>query len=428
MADPKRPYGGLIPSQPKGTRAYHDAAAYNQHLAQHQAYTQAQAATQAAQNAYRNPYLAPQTQQQQQSQPTQPPLPQIQQPPQQSSSSAYAVQTNNASNAPPPTYSASQRALNHQASHGHLSVSGGSSQYGQSHGFPVTTHLTPTAPPSTYQATTTTRTRSNTMHQMMDNVPPALARLQHMNQDVIGGRKALTPVLKRDDPLREWERRQSGKAATAQPYPQLEYLEQQAQLAATQGMGNWGYSGTAPRFHQAPSSNLAHSSYTNPMVVDDDRREVAMSNVRAAARGEATGVYGNNSNVMPNPPQQAYTSPSTTAGNRYPAAYPQQQNAAASPLDSLDRRTDIGNMYVPMQPDQYGYNAGSSQSLQSRQIGPPVPAVPASFYGAGVVPTGAASSSQQRNPFSPADALPTTQGQQPLSNERRKSGMDVWSQ
>lgn len=57
-ADPKRPYGGLVPSQPKGTRAYQDAASYNQTLAQHQAYTaQAQAATQAANNAFRNPYI-----------------------------------------------------------------------------------------------------------------------------------------------------------------------------------------------------------------------------------------------------------------------------------------------------------------------------------------------------------------------------------
>lgn len=270
------------------------------------------------------------------------------------------------------------------------------------------------------------------MHQMMDNVPPALARLQHMNQDVIGGRKALTPVLKRDDPLREWERRQSGKTAAAQPYPQLEYLEQQAQLAASQGMGNWGYSGSAPRYHHPPpSSNLAHSSYTNPMVVDDDRREVAMSNVRAAARGEATNVYGNNTNVLPNPPQQAYTSTSTTAGNRYAATYSQQQGAAPSPFDSLDRRTDVGTMFVPMQPDQYGpYNSGSSQGGQSRQVAPPAPAVPASFYGAGVVPTGAASSSQQRNPFSSAEALPTAQGQQPVSTKesRRKSGMDLWTQ
>jgi dual specificity protein kinase YAK1 len=63
--DPKRPFGGLVPSQPKGTRAYQDAASYNQHLAQHQAYTaQAQAASQAANNVFRNPYIATQLQSQ----------------------------------------------------------------------------------------------------------------------------------------------------------------------------------------------------------------------------------------------------------------------------------------------------------------------------------------------------------------------------
>ena len=56
-----------------------------------------------------------------------------------------------------------------------------------------------------------------------NTIPPALARLQHMNQDVITGRNALTPVLKRDDAMREWERRQTGKAADVEPYPQLEY-------------------------------------------------------------------------------------------------------------------------------------------------------------------------------------------------------------
>ncbi|CAL1706839.1 unnamed protein product [Somion occarium] len=353
--DPKRPYGGLIPSQPKGTRAFHDAAAYNQQLAQHQAYTQAQAASQAAQNVYRNPYITPQTQQQQP-----PPQPQIQQPPQ-NPPPPYSVQQNSSTSNFPST----QRALNHQASHGHLSVGGNASQYGQS--FPVGSHLAPAAPPNAYQAATSTRNRSNTINHMMDNVPPALARLQHMNQDVIGGRKALTPVLKRDDPLQEWERRRSGKAA-AQPYPQLEYLEQQAQLAATQGMGNWGYSGSSTRYHP-PSSNLAHS-YTNQMVVDDDRREVTMSNVRAAARGEPTNVYGaSSSNVIPNPPQQAYASNSTTAGNRYAATYSQQQTPT-SPFDSLDRRTDIGTLYVPMQPDQYGgYNSSSQQqNPQPRQV------------------------------------------------------------
>ena len=46
-----------MPQPAKGTRAFQDAASYNQHLAQHQAYTaQAQAASA---NTFRNPYLTP---------------------------------------------------------------------------------------------------------------------------------------------------------------------------------------------------------------------------------------------------------------------------------------------------------------------------------------------------------------------------------
>ena len=263
---------------------------------------------------------------------------------------------------------------------------------------------------------------------MMDNVPPALARLQHMNQDVIGGRKALTPVLKRDDPIREWERRQSGKAAAAQPYPQLELLQQQAEMAASQGLVGWPHygahaqnQGTMRYQHQQPTSNLAHSYSTN-MAVDDDRREAVMSNVRSAARGDAGGntLYGAaTSNIIPSPPQ-AYTSNSTTTGNRYAATYAQQ--TPTSPFDSLGRRPDMGQLYVPMQPDQYGsYNTSSGGS--SRQVAPPAQAVPPSFYGAGVVPSGHQASGVQRNPFA-QDGLPPTLTSK---DARRKSGMDLWS-
>jgi len=436
-ADPKRPYGGLIASQPKsGSRAYHDAAAYNQHLAQQQqAYTQAQVASQAAQNVYRNPYITPPSQQQpQQQQPPQPPA-------SASSSSSYATArdtmppgTAGYAPNPPQIHMAQQQQQPSQA----LNVNTGSaSQYSAGHGggFPVAQHLSPTAPTNTYQSGTT-RTRSNTINNMMDNVPPALARLQHMNQDVIGGRKALTPVLKRDDAMREWERRQSGKAAAAQPYPQLEYLQQQAELAAQQGnMGNWGYSsGQSSRYPAPPTSNLAHSSYTNHMVVDDDRRDAVMSNVRSAARGDGNAnLYGTSTSVIPSPPQ-AYTSATTTAGNRYAATYAQQsQQNATSPFDSLDRRPDMGSLYQPMQPDQYGpYNGNASGQPGGSgrgQVTAPAQAVPPSFYGAGVVPTGPPATGQpQRNPFTTTDGLPSQMPPLSAKESRRKSGMDMWTQ
>ncbi|RPD59909.1 kinase-like protein [Lentinus tigrinus ALCF2SS1-6] len=411
--DPKRPYGGLVPSQPKGTRAYQDAAAYNQHLAQHQAYTaQAQAASQAAQNVYRNPYLQPPNSQ---SQSTSYSTPQDA-----TSPNFPSAQTFNT----PGSQSSSHRGLTHQSSHGHLNVNTNVPQYsGQSTagpgGFTVPQHMNP--PGQTYYSSA--RTRSNTIHNMADNIPPALARLQHMNQDVIGGRKALTPVLKRDDALKEWERRQQGKAAAAQPYPQLEFLQQQAELAAAQGLTNWGHAGRYP----PPTSNLAHSYQPNAMVVDEDRRDVILNNARNAAADPASNLFATSSgNIIPSPPQ-AYSSNATTTGNRYAATYTQQsQQTPTSPFDgAIDRRGDLGAMYVPLQPDQYGpYNAATSSGTAPRQVAPPQQAVPPSFYGAGAVPAGhAMGNNQQRNPFSGPDPQSQT-----TKEQRRKSGMELWTQ
>ena len=386
-----------MPSQPKGTGAFRDAAAYNQHLVQQQAYTaQQQAAAQASQNVYRNPYLQPNMQPGQT----------------QSSPSAYASQDAS-------TFSSSQTRLGQQS--GPLNVNAGNTQYSSGYAVP-SQHLNPSAPSNSYQPPTTTRMRSNTMNNQ-EPVPAALARLQHMNQDVIGGRKALTPVLKRDDP---WERRQSGKGAPTQTFAPLEILQQQAEMAASQGY--WGHypsrsQGGSNRYPQhQPTSNLAHS-YTS-MQVDDDRRDQVMSSVRSAARADPSQnvLYGGTStSVIPSPPQ-AYNSNSTTTGNRFAATYSQQ--TPASPFDSLDRRGDMGQLYVPMQPDQYGpYNSSGSSS--SRQVTQPAQVVPPSFYGASVVPAGHQASGVQRNPFGQADGMQNT-----LSSKeaRRKSGMDLWSQ
>ncbi|TFY75898.1 hypothetical protein EWM64_g8114 [Hericium alpestre] len=256
--------------EPKGTRAYQDAATYNQQLAQHQAYTaQAQAATQAANNAFRNPYMQTAAQ-----------------PP--SSAGPYA-------SPPDSSHGSGSGASGGYAGQGQYGATG---QTGPNHAYPNAggnsslgagaQHLNPNPPSSSYFPGS--RVRANTINQM-DNVPPALARLQHMNQDVITGRNALTPVMNRDaDPMKEWERRQSGKVAAAQPYPQLEFLQQQAELAAVQGgLAAWS-SGRYP----PPSSGLSHQ-YHPPaaIVVDDDRRDVAMSNHLSECDLEpATGIHG----------------------------------------------------------------------------------------------------------------------------------------
>lgn len=215
-----------------------------------------------------------------------------------------------------------------------------------------------------------------------------------MNQDVIGGRNALTPVLKRDDAIREWERRQTGKVAAAQPYPQLEYLHQQAELVASQGLSNWHpggnrYAGVGGSGQPPPTSGLAHVYHipqtNSSLVVDEDRRDVVMSSVRNAARGDGQNTaFGASSDTVTSP-SQVYTS-NTTTGNRYPT-YPQpsQQSQASS---------DISNLYVPMQPDQFvGHQGSLTQNQGANRIGGGglgggAPPLPTSFYPGGVNTSG----------------------------------------
>ncbi|KAF9529200.1 kinase-like domain-containing protein [Crepidotus variabilis] len=402
--DPKRPYGGLVPSQPKGTRAYTDAASYNHHLAQHQAYT-AQAQSQAA-NSFRNPYITPQgsqPQQQQHANSNYPPAsaeapPATYQPQQAQPAAPPATQTQQHAQyvANPP--SVAQRQLTHQNSTGHLPTTTGA-QYTGHPGVPAlsSAHLSTSIPPNPYIPAS--RGRATTINQMDQGVPPALARLQHMNQDIIGGRNALTPVLNRDDAMREWERRQQGKPPAAQPYPQLEFLQQQAEMAATSGMTNWGNAHTR---YPPPPSKLSQAYQASSMIVDEDpaaRRDNVMSNVRSAA------------SLISSPPQ-AYSGGGATAGNRYPASYTQSQPVSA--FESLDRRTDIGNMYVPMQPDPYqGYSVPAQPATAARHVPPPAQNIgQQSFYGASAMPSGQINSApaQPRNPYLGEGAQSAAQG------------------
>lgn len=398
-SDTKRPYGGLVPSQPKGTRAYTDAATYNHHLAQHQAYT-AQAQSQAA-STFRNPYINPQNSQHTTSNynPSSEAVTsayQTQQPPPASSQQQHAQFVPN-----PPAVA--HRSLTHQSSTGHLgSVQSGAQYTNHAAGAPLSAgHLAPSVPANPYIPSH--RARANTINQMDSAVPPALARLQHMNQDVIGGRNALTPVLNRDDAMREWERRQQGKAAAPQPYPQLEYLQQQAEIAAASGFSAWG--GSHIRY-PPPPSKLSHS-YQPPPIVEDDgssRRDAVMSNVRSAA------------NAVPSQ-NQAYSSNPATGGNRFAGNYSQNQVSA---FDSVERRADIGNMYVPMQPDPYqGYGPPSTSV---RHVAAPVQTLGSSFYGGSVIPSGQINSTQSRNPYVGEGAQGTSQG----SKDVRRN-IDTWA-
>lgn len=230
-----------------------------------------------------------------------------------------------------------------------------------------------------------------------------------MNHDVISGRNALTPVLNRDDAMREWERRQSGKAAAAQPYPQLEYLQQQAEMAAT-GLGPWNQ----PRRFQAQPSSLSQTYQPSTSIVVDEpeRRDAIMSNVRSAARGEhpSQSLYNAATAASLSSPPQAYSGGSTTGAGRFGGSYTQQQ--PASSFDGLDRRADM-NVYAPIQPEQYQ----SYPTSPSHQTGS------ASFYSAGVVPTGTLPNNAQRNPFSGQN--PVVNGQN--NTQRDSQRADVWA-
>ncbi|OJA09884.1 hypothetical protein AZE42_10389, partial [Rhizopogon vesiculosus] len=352
---------------------------------------------------------------QQQQQQQQPPS-QTQQPQQQPPPPALTYQPSQDTSAPASypaqqpqqhTYSSSQPA---QLSALNPPASG----YSQGTALSVPGMLNPN-PPS--YAPPHARARANTINHN-DMIPPALARLQHMNQDVIAGRNALTPVLNRDDAMREWERRQAGKPSAAQPYPQLEYLQQQAELAAANGMSGWGASNRYP----PPASKLAHS-YQPTIVVDDDRREAVMSNVRSAARGDAN-ASGYNAAAMVTSPTQAYAGNSTGTGARYPATFPPQQQGPNPPFDPLSQRTDIGALYVPMQPEQYqSYaGAGTTQGASMSSARAPQTSQPQSFYGASVASAvQAPPQAAQRNPFN------ASEGSQQTKEARRMSGMDIWS-
>ncbi|KAH0827367.1 hypothetical protein J3R83DRAFT_4016 [Lanmaoa asiatica] len=242
--------------------------------------------------------------------------------------------------------------------------------------------------------------------------------------------------------MREWERRQAGKPPAAQPYPQLEYLQQQAELAAAGGLGAWsagsgggagagGSGGDRTGRYQAPPSKLSHSYQPTIIVDDDSRREAVMSNVRSAARGDAGPSAGYNPSAMVTSPAQTYATglggsgggggttgggaggpgagPGTGGGGgtRFQASYAQQQ-ASNSPFDAIGQRTDIGTVYVPLQPDQYqsyggptgggggigvGVGVGSVRT-QGANAPPTTQGGAPSFYGASVT------AAQGRNPFS----------------------------
>ncbi|KIJ49669.1 hypothetical protein M422DRAFT_161158 [Sphaerobolus stellatus SS14] len=401
-ADPKRPYGGLLPTQPKGNRAYQDAATYNQQLAQHQAYT-AQAQAQATSgNPMRNPYMQP-------------------------GQTAYA-DTNaeyNAQQAQQQQVAAAAQNAQAQASAAAAAASrlahhagAGTVQYSNQPGSATNPH----PPASSFFPNT--RNRSNTMNQM-DVVPPALARLQQMNNPDAVGRNALTPVMQREDAMREWERRQSGKQQNqpAHSYPQLEYLEMAASgmnWAGTTGASSRAYAPSSLSFQAQPVQTLTDQDRTNTNM-----RDAVMSSVRTAARQDPASNNSLSQAGVISAPPQAYTGGAAATANRFgTTTYP--QNSTSYDTSLYDNRSEAS--YLPMQNQQYqpyGNNLPGSSMQQPQQQSATqrlnIPQSPqtanTSFYSAGVVPSGQPFTTQS-SPSVPQQSLPR--------DARRMSGMDVW--
>ncbi|KAG8740802.1 dual specificity protein kinase yak1 [Ceratobasidium sp. 414] len=387
--DPKRPYGGLVPQQTKGQRAYQDAATYNAHLNQHQVYTAQAAASQSASQAFRNPYALPPPPQSQPQQPQPPP-------------STYG---DPGPGPGPVDYGLQQQAQRPPIPHQHSSQSiapsqmGGQGPYGPqggNRGAPP-----PNPPSSSYYPPS--RTRANTINQM-DIVPPALARIaSNIGVDASAlKRNTLTPVLNREEAIKEWERRQTGKRPH-QPYPQLEYLQQQAELSST-----WPQQQQQQGGGQQPGRFGMSFNAPPPAVVHDIQ--------------DKGGIRGGPVRYD----QQPYVG---TNQYRPSAGYP--QNNGYDP--GYDRGEPMGSMYAPLQPSQYygpgvaGAAGGPGGPTNRGPVTSP-PSNSTSFYGGGVVPSG----QPHRNLFQPGQGPASTQSQggqtspQAGPGGKRMSGMDAW--
>ncbi|WRT70311.1 uncharacterized protein IL334_007309 [Kwoniella shivajii] len=376
-------YGGLVqsPTSSRTQRIYSDAASYNQQLAQHQSYT---AQAQAAANAPRPGPFSPgyDIQQSQQaythghhrvvSQQLPPPPPQ-QQPNQQQQQQR---QPSGQWQMPPPHVSYQQRVPSLNASSSQASLR-------QPNNVPMVPSTTNPPPNSYYPAT---RNRANTINQM-DAIPPALARLvQFGAQDPSGTRNSLTPVMNRDEAMREWERRQqSGHQKQSSlhnsSYPQLEYLQEQAELAAMSGQ-NYLLPGQFASNHYGGGVQLGHGQAHGhgQSQHGGHRHNQSLSGNQAYQMQPHIGVSpptnvdyastGQRREYEPSPHRSSYSG-STNANTGLPTYPPpaatSNPNSASigGGFDAFDTRdtSGMGIMYTPLQPS-YGSSSTSTTNNQ----------------------------------------------------------------
>jgi dual specificity protein kinase YAK1 len=332
-------YGGLVqsPGASRGPRVYSDAAAYNQQLAQHQTHT-AQPTMQSQQvtprqpfgQGYDQPQPSPQTAYSSQHHHRVPSNSAI--PPQPNWSTPRGIGSGGM--APPPSgYQARVPSQSMHPSTSHASLR------------PNQAMLAPTnPPPNSYYPSS--RNRANTINQM-DAIPPALARLTHFGAPDPSGQRNLTPVLNRDDAMREWERRNaSGHARQSSmqhaSYPQLEYLQEQAELAAMNGQG-WMMPGQYGHGHMQPPPGHGHRQQASASYQ-------MQPHISMTPHSPATNAYRYD---MPH--ASSHSSPGYLPAFPPPAATGGIGSAPSSALgfDGFDGRDpSMGMMYTPMQPSQ----------------------------------------------------------------------------
>ena len=417
--DSKRPYGGLVVSTAsRAPRAYQDAATYNQQLAQHQTYTAQQQAAQQAANAYRHPFA-----------------------PADDGASAYNQQQQRAyqsAQAQQQQQLAQQQQQLQQQAQAHQRLSGGSASSGllpsnysvrNSTGaiLPPPAAAHPSNPPSNAYFPSGGRNRANTIGQM-DVVPPQLARIANLGVDnQPGGRNGTTPILQRADMEREWERRNApgsaGKRVSVnQTWPQLEFLEGQAESIG------WGPAGNARYGGGGSSSSQGGQPFPPPpisVIVDDgggggrSRQHLHHSRDHSMSRDVSMGPGDSSSSGRYDPsPPSASTSgipqapPQAYAGNsRYQGGY-----------DAYDPYRDgLGTLIQPLIPtSQQQQRMSSSTSQQGYQMPNGGQQQRNPFAGAG---GGGGASTSPNSPNAPSFGFGTSPQQMQALQKKKSAGM-----
>lgn len=226
-------------------------------------------------------------------------------------------------------------------------------------------------PPNTYLGNTT-RTRANTINRM-DVIPPALARLTHLGaSDPAGTRSALTPVLNRDEAIREWERRNTAhlghakRISIAPGNPQLDFLQEQAEMMH-QGQG-WSNQSGMQGYRMQPPPPVLESSGRPSQHRSGLSTDFGMLEPPSSSAGGSPRMYSGPAGLA------GVGAGGAGPNNAFLPAFPPP---AASAYDSYDPRGDsMGLGYTPLQANPLGgggahyHKTAHSTSYPSQQHHP----------------------------------------------------------